>query len=156
MSSLPNQGHFGKSIHTTWLTAISVAFQAQLVHHQTFRSSLQAYSSMHTAKTHYYTECLSVLVSTSHSLALNTPAVEHGGSVSGPWAQHFHTTHTRKYTHNTFWQQRLAKSTNILRTSLTDGVVISHSYYRPRIVTPRLIAEFNTKSPCDVYCTSLY
>ena len=72
---------------------------------------------MHTAKTHYYTECLSVLVSTSHSLALNTPAVEHGGSVSGPWAQHFHTTHTRKYTHNTFWQQKLAKSTNMLRTS---------------------------------------
>ena len=46
-----------------------------------------------------------------------SPAVEHGGSVSGPWAQHFHTTYTRKYTHRTFWQQRLAKSTNILRTS---------------------------------------
>jgi hypothetical protein len=48
--------------------------------------------------------------------------------VSGPWEKHFHPTTPGHKAHSTFWQQRLAKYTNILRTSLTNGVAISKSY----------------------------
>jgi hypothetical protein len=48
--------------------------------------------------------------------------------VSGPWEKHFHPTTPGHKAHSTFWQQRLAKYTNILRTSLTNGVTISKSY----------------------------
>jgi hypothetical protein len=75
----------------------------------------------------------------SVSVALRDGAVKHfcfrrdlqsstAAVVSGPWEKHFHPTTPGHKAHSTFWQQRLAKYTNILRTSLTNGVAISKSY----------------------------